>query len=92
MVHNDTVFLYTSHDEDDATSFKMLNWMLYTSTDMVNWRDHGVVASLENFKWAGNNGAWLLNVFIVMESFISTVPCSSKESVYLFRQPVWSLY
>jgi len=58
MVHNDTVFLYTGHDEDDATGFKMLNWMLYTSTDMVNWRDHGVVASLENFKWAGNNGAW----------------------------------
>ena len=58
MVHNDTVFLYTSHDEDDATGFKMLNWMLYTSTDMVNWIDHGVVASLENFKWARDNGAW----------------------------------
>ena len=35
MVHNDTVFLYTSHDEDDATGFKMLNWLLFTSTDMV---------------------------------------------------------
>ena len=39
MVYNDTVFLYTGHDEDDATGFKMLNWMLYTSTDMVNWTD-----------------------------------------------------
>ena len=35
MVYHDTVFLYTSHDEDDAFGFKMQNWLLYTSTDMV---------------------------------------------------------
>ena len=59
MVHNDTIFLYTSHDEDDAKGFKMLDWLLYTSTDMVNWTDHGVVASLKNFTWAKqDNGAW----------------------------------
>ena len=59
MVYNDTVFLYTTHDEDDATGFKMLNWLLYTSTDMVNWTDHGIVASLKNFSWARqDNGAW----------------------------------
>ena len=51
MVYNDTVFLYTGHDEDDAFGFKMQNWLLYTSTDMVNWTDHGVVASLKDFKW-----------------------------------------
>lgn len=59
MVYNDTVYLYTSHDEDDATGFKMLNWLLYTSTDMVNWTEHGVVASLEAFSWVRHdNGAW----------------------------------
>jgi len=59
MVYNDTVYLYTGHDEDDAAGFKMQNWMLYTSTDMVNWTDHGVVASLKDFKWANVvNGAW----------------------------------
>ena len=36
MVYNDTVFLYTSHDEDNAFGFAMFNWMLYSSTDMVN--------------------------------------------------------
>jgi len=59
LVFNDTVFLYTSHDEDDALGFKMQNWLLYTSTDMVNWTDHGVVASLKDFKWVPyDNGAW----------------------------------
>lgn len=59
MVYNDTVFLYTTHDEDDAEGFKMLDWLLYTSTDMVNWTDHGVVASLKSFDWVKrDNGAW----------------------------------
>ena len=59
MVYNDTVFLYTGHDEDDAFGFKMQNWLLYTSTDMVNWTDHGVVSSLKDFKWVNvDNGAW----------------------------------
>lgn len=59
LVYHDTVFLYTSHDEDDAFGFKMHNWLLYTSTDMVNWTDRGVVASLKDFKWVPyDNGAW----------------------------------
>ena len=59
MVYNDTVFLYTSHDEDDAMGFKMEDWLLYTSTDMVNWTEHGAVASLDNFDWVPyDNGAW----------------------------------
>ena len=57
MVYNDTVYLYTSHDEDDATGFKMFNWKCFTTTDMVNWTDHGTVASLKTFSWANNN-AW----------------------------------
>jgi len=71
MVYKNTVYLYTSHDEDNAPAgqgrFLMRNWLCYTSTDMVNWTDHGEVASLRNFKWADkaitgwggfDNGAW----------------------------------
>lgn len=63
MVYKDTVFLYTTHDEDDADGFKMFDWLLYTSTDMVNWTDHGAVASLKDFAWTQRvNGAWALEV------------------------------
>jgi hypothetical protein len=71
LVYKDKVFLYTSHDEDNAPpgqgKFLMRDWLCYTSTDMVNWTDHGTVASLRNFKWADkaltgwggfDNGAW----------------------------------
>ena len=44
-VHGDTVYLYTTHDEDNADGFMMYDWLLHTSTDMVNWTSHGAVAS-----------------------------------------------
>ena len=67
MVYKNTVYLYTGHDEDNAAGFIMRDWLCYTSTDMVNWTDHGAVASLKNFKWSdraisgwggSENGAW----------------------------------
>jgi arabinoxylan arabinofuranohydrolase len=62
MVYNDTVFLYTSHDEDNAFGFEMFNWMLYTTTDMVNWTDHGIIAGVlephRTFTWADGHSAW----------------------------------
>ena len=59
VVFSNTVYLYTSHDEDDGRGFHMLNWKCYTTTDMVNWTDHGTIASLAMFPWAvQNNGAW----------------------------------
>ena len=59
MVYDGTVYLYTTHDEDGARGFEMFDWLLYTSTDMVNWTDHGAVASLDDFAWyEGKNGAW----------------------------------
>jgi len=59
MVHDGVVYLYTSHDEDDAEGFRMLDWRLYSSTDMANWTDRGTVASLKTFAWANQtNDAW----------------------------------
>ena len=59
VVIDGKVFLYTTHDEDGASGFQMFDWLLYTSEDMVNWEDHGAVASLDDFKYYdGKNGAW----------------------------------
>jgi hypothetical protein len=61
MVHNGTVYLDTTHDEDETVDnfFTMYNWRCYSTTDMVNWTDHGAVASLNDFAWSNKtNGAW----------------------------------
>lgn len=52
LVWNNTVYLFADHDESGATTYTMKDWRLYTSTDMTNWRDHGVVMSLQTFSWA----------------------------------------
>lgn len=83
LVHDGTVYLYTSHDEDDAPAgqgrFLMRDWLLYTSTDMVNWTDHGVVASLKTFPWAvQENDAWAPQVVARNGKFYFYAPVSVK--------------
>lgn len=58
-VHGDTVFLFTGHDKDTASYFRMPDWQLYSSTDMVNWTFRGRPMTTATFKWArqGDN-AW----------------------------------
>ncbi len=77
MVYNDTVFLYTSHDEDDTKDnfFTMYDWHCYSSVDMVNWTNHGAVASLKNFKWLDKtNGAWAVQCIERNGKFFLYVP------------------
>ncbi len=51
-VFNDTLFVYPSHDQDTATWFSMEDWHVFSTTDMVNWKDNGVAFSLKNTSWA----------------------------------------
>lgn len=54
LIHNDTVFLYVGHDEDDAPSrsFLMREYSLFTTTDMVNWTAHPTPLKTSDFKWS----------------------------------------
>jgi arabinoxylan arabinofuranohydrolase len=57
MVYKDTVYLYTGHDEDGSKFFTMNDWRCFSSTDMVNWTDHGSPLSFKTFRWAKGD-AW----------------------------------
>ena len=71
LVVGDTLFLFTSHDaspedipdanEKNSAGFFMYDWLLWSTTDMVNWTEHGAVASLRDFSWRSReNGAWAI--------------------------------
>ncbi|MCR5472723.1 MAG: family 43 glycosylhydrolase [Prevotella sp.] len=71
LVVGDTLFLYTSHDaspedipdlnEKSSAGFFMYDWLLWSTTDMVNWTEHGAVASLKDIPWRSReNGAWAI--------------------------------
>ncbi len=59
LVSNGVFYIYCGHDEapEGATGFNMWNWHILSSTDMVNWTDHGAVLSINDFSWANAN-AW----------------------------------
>ncbi|MDC8829680.1 glycoside hydrolase family 43 protein [Alteromonas gilva] len=59
MVHNDTVYLYTGHDEapNNDVFFEMHDWLVFSSTDMVNWQAHGPIMKATDFSWAKGD-AW----------------------------------
>ncbi|HTN22257.1 MAG TPA: glycoside hydrolase family 43 protein [Pelobium sp.] len=54
IVYRDTVFLFTGHDTASvtATNYKMPDWHVFSSTDMVNWKDYGALLSPSTFSWA----------------------------------------
>jgi arabinoxylan arabinofuranohydrolase len=83
LVYDGLVYLYTSHDEDDApegqSRFRMLDWQCYSSTDMVNWTDHGAIASLKTFPWAvQENDAWAPHVIERNGKFYFYAPVSVR--------------
>jgi arabinoxylan arabinofuranohydrolase len=91
MVHNGRVYLYTSHDDDvlESDFYTMRNYCCYSSTDMVNWTDHGIVATLANFKWANaNNGAWAVQCVERNNKFYLYVPINGVGmGVYVSDSP-----
>lgn len=78
MVYNGTLYLYTSHDEDESTWFTMNDWRLYTTQDMVNWTDHGTVLSYKDFSW-GKQNAWAPQAIEKDGKFYMYVPITSRE-------------
>ncbi|MFV0522194.1 MAG: glycoside hydrolase family 43 protein [Mangrovibacterium sp.] len=54
LTHNDTLYLYTGSDEaaPGKNAFVMSKWYGFSTTDMVHWKNHGVILDVADFKWA----------------------------------------
>jgi arabinoxylan arabinofuranohydrolase len=80
MVYIDTVYLYTTHDEDVTVNnfFIMNDWRCYSSTDMVNWTNHGMVLSYTDFSWARGD-AWAGQCIHRNGKFYFYVPVNQKN-------------
>lgn len=76
-VFEDRIYVYTSHDEDDASDgehFFMINWHAFSTDDMINWIDHGAIFSLDDISWADKQ-AWAPD-------------CVERNGKYYFYYPV----
>lgn len=76
--HNGRLYVFTSHDEDNSRDFVMKDWRAFSTVDMANWQDHGVVASLQTFSWASAN-AWAGQVIARNGKFYFYVPVRANS-------------
>jgi hypothetical protein len=78
LVYHDTVFLYTGHDEAGFSDgwFIMKDWHVFSSSDMVNWTDHGAKLSVESFSWAASD-AW-------------AGQCVHRDGKFYWYVPMWT--
>lgn len=63
LVYRDTVYLYAGHDQAEPGRgfYDLREWLVYSSTDMVNWKAHPVPLRAKDFEWASGD-AWASEV------------------------------
>lgn len=63
LVYKDKVYLYAGHDQapDDVNSYRMNEWLLYSSSDMAHWEEHPSPLKPADFTWAKGD-AWASQV------------------------------
>ena len=57
VVVNDTMYITTSHDLANATTYNMYDYSQISTVDMVNFSDEGLVFDARTVTW-GPKGAW----------------------------------
>ncbi len=81
MVHDGICYLYTGHDEDTIVNnfYTMNEWKCYSSTDLINWTDHGSPLSYNTFSWAQGD-AWAGQCIYRNGKFYFYVPMTRKNA------------
>ena len=81
MVSGDTLYLYTTHDEDELVNdfYTMFDWRCFSTKDMEKWTDHGVIFSLDDIEWADDR-AWAPQCIERNNKFYLYCPVHKKDS------------
>jgi arabinoxylan arabinofuranohydrolase len=53
-VYNGRMYVVTSHDLDTQSGYDMVDYYMFSSDDMINWRDHGIVFDIDRDTTWGN--------------------------------------
>ena len=63
LVYKDKVYLYAGHDEasNDFNFYRMNEWLVYSTSDMMKWEEHPVPLKVTDFAWATSD-AWAAQV------------------------------
>lgn len=63
LVVGDTLWLYTGHDfAGKQNGYKMKDWCLFSTTDMIHWTEHPTPLKLSEFAWDKSGAAYASHV------------------------------
>lgn len=80
----DKLWVYTSHDEPGSNNhYGMTGYHAFSTTDMVNWTDHGRILHLENVAWAESH-AWAIDAAFYRGKYY-LIYCMKEAGIGLFR-------
>lgn len=75
-VYEGKVYVYPSHDQDNPNGFNMVDYYVYSSSDLVKWTDHGKVLDVKDVSWA--------------KEYMWAPDCVFKDGTYYFYFPARS--
>jgi len=52
------VYLYCTHDQASGGSWTTYDFHVYSSSDLVHWKDHGVAFQRSDVKWESDKSLW----------------------------------
>ena len=79
LVYDGVVYLYAGHDQAPPRreNYIMNEWLVFSSTDMVNWKEHPIPLKPADFKWASGD-AWAAQVIEKNGKFYWYITVSHK--------------
>jgi len=75
-VFNGQMYVYPSHDLNNAQGYNMRDYHVFSSPDMKTWKDNGVVLDVDNVPWA--------------KEYMWAPDCAYKNGTYYFYFPAKS--
>lgn len=70
LVDGDTLWLYTGHDyAGGQRGYKMKDWLVFSTTDMIHWTEYPVPMKITDFSWATSGDAYAGHVVKYNEKY-----------------------
>ena len=85
-VFHGRLYVYPSHDVAGSKDWDMVDWHVFSTVDMLHWKDHGVIFSLKDIRWADRH-AWAPDCIERNGKYYFYFPADDKIGVAVSDSP-----
>lgn len=81
------IYVYPSRDIAGSKGWRMLDWPLYSSEDLVHWTDHGVLLSVRDLRWGEPRKAYAPDCIEYQGRYYFYFPANAQIGVAVGEHP-----